>query len=185
MAQKNNAGMRSLVKKCNRAFDQMAFNEQYPDVYEGQLAARDARRMKELENQAKERLLPLELAACPEAQANRWRIDREMAALTEKQCLKRRAIEQDYLRAVEKNGQEAAGRERAQRLSGLDRELAGSPPSGTSPPTRRRSGRSTPGWTPSASALPGSARPRPPKSAPKWRKRTRSSGPSLATARRG
>lgn len=124
MAQTNRREMQHLVKKCNRAYDRISFNEQYPAVLAEQLDARNARRMRILENKAKERLLPLELASVPAAQANRWLIDREMAAAKEAQAMKRRAIQQTYLRAVEKGGQTAASAARDKRLAALDKALA-------------------------------------------------------------
>lgn len=124
MAKKNNAAMQRLVKKRSQVFDQLSFNERYPAVYSAQLDAQNARALKLRENEMKKRLLPLELAAVPAAEANAWRVGRAMEAAEEKQRLKRRAVEQAYKRAAEKGGEAQAAAERKARLDALDRALA-------------------------------------------------------------
>lgn len=124
MAKKNSAVMQRLVKKRSQVFDQLSFNERYPAVYSAQLDEQNARALKLRENEMKRRLLPLELAAVPAAEANAWRVGRAMESAEEKQRLKRRAAEQAYKRAAEKGGEAQAAAVRRAKLEALDRALA-------------------------------------------------------------
>lgn len=123
MGQTNNIKLQRIIKQRNKVFDQLEFLEQYLPVYENQIDQKNGQYMAGQTVKKKKRLLPLELKACPEAQANRWKIDNQMHAAKERQIMTRRAIQQKYTIDSEKMGEAAARRERDQKIAQLDKKL--------------------------------------------------------------
>lgn len=124
MAQSNKAGMWNLINKRDKVFDQMEFNEKYPEVYASLLDEKNNKQLQRLDIEAKKRLLPLEVAATPAREANKWLLETGMEPLKQKQVNKRREIQQTYLRGVEKMGEAQAAAARDAQLAILDKELA-------------------------------------------------------------
>lgn len=120
MGQKNKTGMHRLVRQRDNAHSELEFDREYPVVQAALIDARNEKLLGRQELRAKKRLMPLELAAMPEAERNGYLREREMEKFREKQSLPRRAVEQEYLRRKEKRGEAAAESYRAAALEALD-----------------------------------------------------------------
>lgn len=123
MGQTSKLGMSRIVKKRDKAFDQMEFNREYPGVAEALIDAKNEKQRHKLELRCKKKLYPLEIAAAPPKEGNREMRDVAVAKLVEKQVMPRRAIEQAALRLEKKSGKQAAEQYRNEKLGALDKAL--------------------------------------------------------------
>ncbi|MDR1735746.1 MAG: ATP-binding cassette domain-containing protein [Oscillospiraceae bacterium] len=128
MAQKNNSvnkpAMRRFVKKRDKAYDSLIFNEKYPDVACALIDQKNLRLLKQRELKMKKRLLPLEIAALPASDKNEVLFARELEAFKKSQDLPRRAVEQTHQRKIKKAGELAAKQYRDGAVARLDAALA-------------------------------------------------------------
>lgn len=113
---------RMTIRIRDKASDQIDFNEKYPEVYASQMDIQINKKLEKQNIQLKKRLLPLEIAATDSKEVNKWRTDAALEALEKKQELKRRAIEQTYLRGVAKNKPEAKSN-RDHSIAKLDKQV--------------------------------------------------------------
>ena len=120
MALKSNHALQSALTRRDKAHSELVFNREFPAVQEKLLEQKNNKKLKQRELKAKKRLLPMEIEALPAAERNEVRLERAMAAFDETQKLPRRAVKQEYLRKVEKEGEAAAEQYRAAELKKLD-----------------------------------------------------------------
>lgn len=124
MAPKNKGTIQGAVSKRDKLHSTLVFNQEFPAVESGLIDQKNEKQLKRQELKSKKRLLPLEIAALPEAERNAVLRERALAAFEEKQKLPRRAVEQTYLRKVKKAGEAAAQQYRQSALKKLDDEAA-------------------------------------------------------------
>lgn len=124
MVQKHKHAMHRLTKKRDKAHSALVFNQEYPAVAGALLDQKHQKQLTGQEIASKKRLLPLEINALPAAEKNAVLTERALAELQEKQRLPRLAIQQEYLRRVEKSGEAAAVQYRDNELKKLDDALA-------------------------------------------------------------
>lgn len=122
MAPKNKSAIQRAVGKRDKLHSTLVFNQEFPAVESGLIDQKNEKYFKRQELKSKKRLLPLEIAALPEAERNVVLRERALAELEEKQKLPRRAVEQTYLRKVKKTGEAAAQQYRQAALKKLDEE---------------------------------------------------------------
>jgi len=114
---------RLQIKKRDKAYDKLVFNERLASVVASRIDRANDKKLKKLQYRSRKRLFPLELAATPNSVKNKELQEREMAKLTEKQVMPRRAIRQTYLRKVKKSGEDKALAYRDRKLEKLDQAL--------------------------------------------------------------
>lgn len=124
MAPKSNRTMQRSVSERDKLHSTLTFNQEFPTVEERLIDQKSDKRLKQQELKSKKRLLPLEIAALPEAERNEVLRERELAAFKEKQVLPRRAVKQASLRKAKKEGEQAAQAYQAAELKKLDDEAA-------------------------------------------------------------
>lgn len=124
MAPKSNRTMQRSVSERDKLHSTLTFNQEFPTVEERLIDQKNDQRLKQQELRSKKRLLPLEIAALPEAERNEVLRERELAAFKEKQVLPRRAVKQASLRKAKKEGEQAAQAYQAAELKKLDDEAA-------------------------------------------------------------
>ncbi|MDR1692725.1 MAG: ABC transporter ATP-binding protein [Oscillospiraceae bacterium] len=125
MAQKtetlmSKAAMRRIVKKRDKAYDSLVFNEKYPGVAEALIDQKQGKLYQQRELKARKKLLPLEIAALPVPERHQVLSERGLADLRKSQELPRRAVEQTYQRKLVKSGPAEADRYRGGALKRLD-----------------------------------------------------------------
>ena len=123
MARKNNTEMHSLIKKRDAAHSMLVFDQEYPGVAAELMDQKNLKKYHQQELVSKKRLLPLEIAALPEAERNEVLYERALADFCEKQDLPRRAAKQKGIHMEEKSGKEAADAYVAAELKKLDDAL--------------------------------------------------------------
>ncbi len=114
---------RLTIKKRDKAYDQLIFFEKYPEVFAADIDKKNEKILAKIDLKLRKRLLPLEIAAAPEAEVNSWRADRELKKYLSDFELKRRAVEQVFIRA-NKSGNAQANANREKSLNDLDAALA-------------------------------------------------------------
>ena len=128
MALKSNIGgsiqIQRLVKKRNKAHDQLVFNGDFPAVVEKLIDEKHDKEKHQLELASRKRLYPLEIAALKPSEVNKVLREEAIAEFSSKQKMPRRAIEQSALRQEKKSGQAAGDKYRKEKLEPLDRKLA-------------------------------------------------------------
>ena len=120
MAPKNNVMLQRAVNQRDKLHSALVFNQEYPAVERELIEEKNRKILERQMLKSKKRLLPLEIAALPEAERNAVLREREMSAFEKKQAMPRRAVEQTFLRKSEKEGQRAADEYRQQALKKLD-----------------------------------------------------------------
>lgn len=120
MAPKNNATLQRVVNQRDKLHSTLVFNREFPAVERELIEKKNQKLLERQLLKSKKRLLPLEIAALPEAERNALLREREMDAFEKKQVMPRREVEQTFLRKSKKEGQEAAGQYRQQALKKLD-----------------------------------------------------------------
>ena len=116
---------RFWIRKRDKAYEKLVFNEKYASVIEAQIDAATEKKLNKLQYKAKKRLYPLEIAATPNAVKHKELQERAMTQFKEKQVMPRRAIQQTYLRKSKRIGEQAAGVYRDRKLAKLDRAIEG------------------------------------------------------------
>ncbi len=124
MAQTHSAGMSGLVAKRDKAYDQLAFNREYPAVVAALIDERHEKARRKLELEQKRRLYPLEIVATPTGEANRVQREAALKDFEEKQRLPRLAAEQAAQRLEKKKGGPAARQYREDKIGRLDAKLS-------------------------------------------------------------
>ena len=117
-------GTGRLVKKRDRAYGEISYNNRFLELYEHELDLRRQKKLNYFEVESKKRLLPLEKQAISDAVVNSELRAEALAEYAKKQTMPRRAIEQSAKRMAEKQGKEAAAAFRTQKLGALDKKLA-------------------------------------------------------------
>jgi len=107
MALNSKFSVQAAVRKRDKSYDQMQFNEKYPDVAAAIFDGKTEKKAHILELASKKRLLDLEIAATPIAQVNEIKRTEAIAAKEEKQKLLRRAARQSAKRIAKKSGEVA------------------------------------------------------------------------------
>lgn len=124
MAQRNDRLLQNALNKRDKAYSELVFNKEFPDVQSALLDQKNDKKLKRLELKSKKRLLPLEIAALPAAERNGVLAERELAQFDESQKLSRRAVKQEALRQAEKGGETVGEQYRIENLKKLDTERA-------------------------------------------------------------
>ena len=123
MARKMKLAMRLLIKKRDKAFEKLVFNERLPSVLEAQLDQANEKLLLKKQYQSKKRLFPLELAATADSIKNSELQEIALKTFKDRQIMPRRAIQQTYLRKAKKIGEKEAQAYRNSRLSRLDQAV--------------------------------------------------------------
>lgn len=121
MARKTNVEMLRLVKKRDKAYDMLIFNEAYPRVVAETIQKENKIALDTFEIESKKKLLPLEIAAMPAATANAELREEVLLEFVAKQALPRRAVQQSYLRKAKAADEEQARKYRDEQLKRLDK----------------------------------------------------------------
>lgn len=111
---------RLRIKRRDKAYEKLVFNEKFVSVAEARIDAANGKKIKKMEFSSKKRLYPLELSATADAVKNKELQERAMTEFKEKQVMPRRAIQQTYLRKVKKRGEKEASAYRDRKLAKLD-----------------------------------------------------------------
>ena len=120
MARKFKVVRRLQIKKRDKAYEKLVFNEKYASVAEALADKANEKKLKKKQYQAKKRLFPLELAATADSVKNKEFQDRAMREFKDKQKMRRRAVQQTFLRKTKKLGEKAALEYRDGKLAKLD-----------------------------------------------------------------
>ncbi len=121
MARKMKLIMRSQIKKRDKAYEKLVFNERFVSVKEAQLDKANQKLLQREQYKSKKRLYPLELAATADSIKNKELREIASKNFFEKQVMPRRAIQQTYLRNVKKIGEKKAQTFRANSLARMDK----------------------------------------------------------------
>lgn len=116
-------GTGRIVKKRDKAYGEMAFNDRYIEFIKQELKENTEKRLKKFELESKKRLLPLEIEASPKEEVNAEFRKQEFEEFTKKQIMPRRAIEQSAKRLEKKSGDRAGNEFRNKKLAELDKKV--------------------------------------------------------------
>ena len=124
MDQKSKIEIRRLVSKRNKLYDQLVFNEKYPEVTAALIDAKTEKQRLKLEITSKKRLYPLEQAARPASAANQKRYEEEMTAFARQQAALKEEAEQAAVQLTAEAGEEAAAKFRNEKSAEFAQQLA-------------------------------------------------------------
>jgi len=124
MEQKSNMEINRLVSKRNKLYDQLMFNEKYPEVTAALIDAKTEKLRLKQEVASKKRLFPLEAAAKPASAANQKLFDQAMDEFVKKQIIARKAAEQSAQQLEKNADQDGAAKRRIEDRAAFDQELA-------------------------------------------------------------
>jgi len=116
-------GLQGVVRKRDKAFDQLAFNEKYLTVAERMIDDKQKKQIDLFRLASQKKLYPLEQAAMPPGVVYEARRQEALDALVEKQRMPCRAIQQSALRKAKKSGEAAGEAYRKEKLGALDAKL--------------------------------------------------------------
>ncbi|MCL2217109.1 MAG: ATP-binding cassette domain-containing protein [Defluviitaleaceae bacterium] len=117
-------GIERLVKKRDKVYSEISYNNRYLELVEKEIDESNEKKLKAFELKSKKRLLPLEMAATSDAIVNKELRAEALDDFIKKQNMPRRAVAQSAKRKAAKQGQGAGDAYRSAELGKLDKKLA-------------------------------------------------------------